>query len=345
MFMLLLIKPNKFKTNMNEHQPSPAAATIDQATPESNFTQEVCDVVAEDIGNPPDQSLFLEFSDVLAEQAEQQATDLEAAALYNNGDYDPTDLRTGEAAVRAQKTLGCLGCLLSEQCHLKVAIDKKIAAGEENRKLDMIASAPAWLTAGRLARSGVDEKELTEQLKDRESAKQARADGSLDIDGLLGGVTNELAGEVVTRNDLPELENFSAIDQDALLQPQLITTETGNKYVVVDASNATSFNGPKPTVGDYKILSSKLLGRMIENDAQGNPHVLTADRTMQKPIRRLDKSHVDEFRMNGKSRFYAVIVPSPKGQPDIAARITILGAHGGDEKTQQSFISTIIPNK
>lgn len=329
---------------MSEHLPSPSVTTtidrpVNQDQP--SFTQEVCDVIAEDIGNPPEQSLFREFSDLLEEQADQQATDQMYAALHANGDYDLRKLETGEAAQMAKKTLGCLGCLLSSECHLRVALDRKIAEGENERKLDLVRTSPAWLTAGRLARSGMDEKELMTQLSSNESAKEALADGSLDIDHFLSGVTNELE-DVVSAKDIPEINELASIDPDAVLQPHHITTESGNNYVVIDASDATNFSGAKPTIGDYKILSGKLLGRMNANDAQGNPQVLTADRKMQKPIRRFEESHVDEIRMNGKSRMYVAIVPAPADRPDLTARLVILGAHGGDEATQQSFINNIV---
>lgn len=302
---------------------------------------EPCAPVANEIGNPPEVELLEDFSDVLTDVAYQA----EAAHTRN-----PMELDTGEAAKRAQLALGCAGCILAEVCPTREALDTKIEEGEKNAellpKLQMIAASPAWLTDVRLVQNGLTAEDLRVKTRTVESTLAALDDGSLDVDAFLGDVKNS-PEKMVSKKDIPELANFASINPDAVLSPHNIETKNGDHFVVIDASNDVGFHESAPEGNGYNILLSKLLGRMSAQNAQGNPLVLTVDpnnTAMQKSIRRLDNSDVFEMRMGGKNRLY-FSVSRPQDRPDLTARVIILGAHGGDEKTQQNFINRVIPTK
>lgn len=302
---------------------------------------EPCAPVTNEIGNPPEVDLLEDFSDVLADVA------YEAEAAHTR---NPMELDTGEAAKRAQLALGCAGCILAEVCPTKGTLDTRIDEGEKNAellpKLQMIATSPAWLTDVRLVQNNMTKDELEAKIKTPESTLAALEDGSLDVDAFVGDVKNS-PEKMVSKKNIPELANFASIDPDAVLSPHNVETKNGDHFVVIDASNEVGFHESAPEGNGYNILLSKLLGRMSAQNAQGNPLVLTVDpnnTAMQKSIRRLDNSDVFEMRMGGKNRLY-FSVARPQDRPDLTARIIILGAHGGDEKTQQNFINRVIPAK
>lgn len=302
---------------------------------------EPCAPVTNEIGSPPERELLEDFSDVLTDVAYQA----EAAHTRN-----PMELDTGEAAKRAQLALGCAGCILAEVCPTREALDTKIEEGEKNAellpKLQMITSSPRWLTHVRLVQNNMTKDELKAKTKTLESTVTALDDGSLDVDAFVGDIKNS-PEKIVSKENIPELANFTSIKPGAELSPHHIETENGDHFVVIDASKDIGFHESAPEGNGYNILLSKLLGRMSAQNAQGNPLVLTVDpnnNAMQKSIRRLDNSDVFEMRMGGKNRLY-FSVSRPQDRPDLTARVIILGAHGGDEKTQQNFINRVIPAK
>jgi hypothetical protein len=321
------------------------AASAPQSS--TTYTQEYCMPVADDFGTPPDTELM---RDPLYHSLVSDAIGLvEVAHSRPNMRTGMTELETGEAAARAVKTLGCCACKLSGTCTVYENLLERSVEGKKNMeftgKLAMLTAGPAWLTAGRMNLAGISVDKLAEISEGGpEKAKESAATGSFDLDTMLGGVQNEFEG-LVTKSSLPELASIQQVDPKAEMESHLLTTKHGDRFRVIDASEAFGFKGHRLTPADseYQILTGKLLQRMNELDAQSHPQIMTADSNnkMQKVIDRRGSATLFELRMSGKNRLYAFVEPN---DPDDLTRIVILGAHGGDAKTQQEFIAAATPS-
>lgn len=250
-------------------------------------------------------------------------------------------LETGEAAKEAITTLGCDACRLSGVCIVKGLLEDKVEKGHTESELarhaTMLDSAPQWLAAARLSRSGADPAQLYAATQSVESTKRALATGTLNLEDLLAGVTNETEG-LATKADFPELNEFAGVDPDKKIEMQRLAAENGNVFLVADASDAVGFKGEPLGAAEYGILTGKLLERMLQPGGDGRtPQVLSPDNTMQKVLTTTGNGHLDEIRMSGKNRLYATVAPLNDG----TVRIIILGNHGGDASTQRAFLKKL----
>jgi len=109
--------------------------------------------------------------------------------------------------------------------------------------------------------------------------------------------------------------------------------------LVIDASGAIDFHTKhdlSPQDSEYGVLVAKFLERLEAPDKKGNPQILSPDNKMQKAI----GNGVHEIRMVDKNRMYFALAPGTKDNPE--TRIVLLGAHGGDEDTQDEFIQAVL---
>lgn len=254
--------------------------------------------------------------------------------------YDERELDNGVAARRTIKMLGCGACDLAkvDVCKVKDDLESRAETAETNasayEQLDMITSAPSWLNAARINLTGHTAAELQEKTKDAEAAKAFVAEGGLNA--FLAETTNSFAG-VFTKQDLPELKNAAAIDDKEELLGTKITTKNGDIFTVIDASEAVGFAGETPDDLSYGVLTGKLLNRMRERDQRDQPQILNEDFKMQKTLATgMPSAPLTEIRMASKNRLYCTITPDAESGE---TRIIILGAHGGDTKTQNEFIA------
>lgn len=301
-------------------------------------TQIACGPVQQEFGRPPDPDLLHDpaFSGVVTDVA----ANLEAAHAY----LDMGEER-GAAAQKVLDDLGCVACELNVTCPVNRTLKEKVATGQANRELRqkaaMFQNAPAWLTIARLNQPSISpevSKKILAAAGDVHKTDELLESGELDLDQLLGDVTNELAG-TYTKATLPELQKVRNADPDAVIGGHTITTQNGDKFTVLDASKAVGFSGTAPSRADYIVMVNKLLGRMSSRDEQGKPQILNADGKMQSPIYQLNGVPVFELRMNGKNRMYLAIDSSQTEEPP---RITILGSHGGDAETQRAFLDVAL---
>lgn len=297
-------------------------------------SKEICTPLAIEIGEPPELALMLDPG------FEQEMQAVANRVQWENA-RDDNELDTGRAAKRAIAAMGCDACKLSGVCVVRTKLEDKIESGKTEMSLErtatMLAAAPQWLAAARINRSGVDPAALHETISDRERAKKALADGTLDAAVLLAEVTNETEG-LVTKQDLPELSGFAGVDPDKKVELQRLATDNGDVFLVADASNMVNFRSAPLPGAEYGVLAGKLLERMAQRGQNGKPQVQSPDNTMQKVLRATAIGHFDEIRMSGKNRLYATVTPDPEQN---LTRIVILGNHGGDASTQQAFLNKL----
>lgn len=299
----------------------------------------VCEPVQLEFGRPPD-------TDLLTDPDNEPFIFEISANLVDSHTYDRREVDNGVAPRRAIQLLGCGACDLAKVnvCTIKTDLESRAEEAESNRgvleKATMLITAPDWLNAARVNLSGSSPDELI-AMEDQgiDTLKELDAEGT--VDKWLAGSKNELEG-IYKKADLPELANVACIDKDAELVAHKIETDNGDVFTVIDATLPVGFTGTAPDALSYGVLTGKLLNRMRERDPQGNPQIMTADSNnkMQKSITRMESgANTFEIRMNGKKRLYVVVQPNAgKGE---AARITIMGSHGGDERTQKDFIAHI----
>lgn len=302
--------------------------------------QEYCPDVGSEFGKPPDTELMRApgIQPVIEEISDRlEATHAKTAP----------ELETGEAAARVIQSLGCSACELEldSACAVSAMLQERVIVGQANRelreKVDMLASSPSWLTAARLNLTNTMPETLVRLAGSPEEVKSAMANGELDLDKLLAGATNHTEAIYNSRSELPEeLRRLKNLKLDEPLEAQEITTSEGDTFSVIDASSALPARGEPPSREDYGILNGKLLSRMSARDEKGNPHILSADQKMQKPIKKVGSAWIYEIRMNGKNREYILVQPGT--DEDKRTRITILGAHGGDARTQRDFIDNTL---
>jgi len=302
--------------------------------------QNACLPIQEEFGTPPDVDLMThpDFADTV----EHVAMSLESAHSYLD-----TSEGAGEAARKVIATLGCAGCKL-EVCSVNDVLEQHVAQGKADRllrqKTTMFETAPRWLSVARLNQPDI-QPETLKKLREAASSSSPQTtedlmkSGDLDLDELLGDVSNEFNG-LYTKQELPELAAIANVSNEATVTAHSVTTKNSDTFLVIDASDAVGFHGESAPPRDYAILATKLLDRMSERDSSGKPQILSADNKMQKPIYKLGGVPVFELRMNGKNRMYIAVDSSQKdGQP---YRITILGSHGGDAATQRAFLDTAL---
>jgi hypothetical protein len=258
-------------------------------------------------------------------------------------------LEDGTAAEKAMASLGCGACQLSGVCTVRENLETRRDIGKENAELTsnlaMLGTAPRWLTAARLQNSDLTIEDVKRYASDPETTQAAMASGELDIESLLGGVANQPL-KPRNKSSVPALRALASFPEDATAPSTLITTETGDNFVVIDASDALTSRPESPPEKDYGILMSKLLNRMSERGADGQPQILHPDNTMQKVIGKLGGQSLQEFRKSGKSRAVCTVATPESGAEQtedypVTATITILGSHGGDEATQQQFLNSL----
>jgi hypothetical protein len=172
------------------------------------------------------------------------------------------------------------------------------------------------------------------RLVSSDKAEQAYAAGVLPLDSLIGKTTNHISAEV-TEKDLPILAATRKVAPDDMFTVHEIDTPAAT-YDVIDASEALNFKGEPLDPKEYGNLASKLLNRMEEVNASGEPQIFTAENTMQKVITKHGNATLFEMRMAGKNRLYFWASQSEDANP----QIIILGSHSGDDATQQAFIDS-----
>jgi hypothetical protein len=250
------------------------------------------------------------------------------------------DLETGAAAERGIQKLGCAACILSDVCAIKGTLDEKVGAGAQHEAFmetaTMLASAPKWLTAARINRSGIDGVDMLTRLRSSDEAERLYAAGELPLESFLGSVKNHISGEV-TKADVPVLARMAKIEPEKPLTVHEITTLAAT-YDVIDASDAVGYKGDQIGPREYGNLASKVLNRMEELDSTGKPQIFTADNTMQKVISKFGDATLFEMRMQGKNRMYFWASQPPEQNP----QIVIIGSHGGDESSQRDFINNYV---
>lgn len=292
-----------------------------------------CEPIAEQVGTPPDEDLFGNFR----EEFEGIANNLIAGNVRGG-----QELSNGVAAERALSWLGCDACELSQVCTTKKALEESVRVGKENtaleEKISMLGSGPRWLSAARLHRAGTDPETVRQNIADIETTKAAMATGELDIDNLLAGVEN-WPDKTYSKSELPELQGIKKLPDDVELDGHKIAVNE-HVFTVVDASDALGLGGNIRREG-YSILCDKLIQRMGEKDASGNPQILKSDEIMQKALRQLKGGRLDEMRMGGKNRMYFTVTSEGLDE-GTAARIVILGTHGGDASNQEKFLGTLL---
>jgi hypothetical protein len=261
---------------------------------------------------------------------DQAANDVEQANVWRT-----EDLENGTAAQRAME-IGCSACALADVCVIKEALETRFTEGKEHESFmnvaTMLASAPAWLSAARINRSGVDGVQMLKKLGSADEAERLYAAGELPLRSLVGKTTNHISDEI-SKKDHPLLRTLDKVDPEARLSIYEIETPVGT-YDVIDASKAVGFNGEPLGPHEYGNLTSKLLNRMEEADNTGKAQIFTADNKMQKVISKRGDATLFEMRMSGKNRLYFWASQPKNGN----AQITIIGSHGGDEATQHRFI-------
>ncbi|HUC89723.1 MAG TPA: hypothetical protein VMR45_02890 [Patescibacteria group bacterium] len=238
-----------------------------------------------------------------------------------------------QAALKAVETANCASCVLSGLCLVRQNLQERIRLGAADRDFlrvsTMLAKSPVWL---KLARAG----------QGAAKTQDSVAEYNTDPGELLCGVENTPV-RVANKREVPALQTIRSLRDNAPVSTCEITTSSGHKFEVIDASQANTFSGPMPSKDDAETLFGKLLGRIKGDDGKGMPQIMNADQIMQKQIAKIGGNWVYEIRMNNKNRAYVLIERLNSGDADAPeARLVILGSHGGNEKTQRKFINNVI---
>jgi hypothetical protein len=252
---------------------------------------------------------------------------------------DQTSSDTTERILREQ----CGNCLGRIACPVEKLLDERAQLAQAYAKLAMIGEAHPLLHVARLGKINMTEDTLESFLTSEETVLAALANGELNPDTLLAGINNKIIKGGIYRNELPELAHLPGIKGEGPFEAQLVSfgafgqqARPNRAFVLVDCTRAHSFDRKQPDSNVYRILATKLVDRMREDD-HGVPHILRPDSTGQKALR--GPGHLDEIRMAKKNRLYFTV--SPAQSPDQLHRIILLGAHSGDDKTQEAFIATL----
>lgn len=302
--------------------------------------QQPCEPVTWTFGDPIDHELF--YHPEMRDEHETIALNVQGVHARHD-----KSIETGEAAQRAVESLGCTACSLAVSCPVRTILTDKIESAENaTRFADItreIVEAPDWLAAARLNNPDVNPERLQQIASDQEVALEALMNGELET--YISGVTSKPAGNF-RKTDLPEIALISAIKEDATLEAYDIQTETGHRYTVIDASGANTSranDSPEDRRRYFGILCEKFVGRLQGTGKNGLPLVLQPDSKQQKAIQSYGLYRMDEMRKAGKDRMYFMVTRATYDS-DITARIVLLGSHGGNEATQQTFIDDMQPS-
>ena len=298
----------------------------------SSVLQPACEIVTQEVGPEPDTAdlVFLAESGIIPELS------ADIAATYTR----PRDIPY-KGATRAMGVLGCDNCIIRDDCplgaNLQVARSyHSILLGvAQEVALDATGSTPEgpqWLKLARESRTRIPIDIFIN------TPEAENAPSWFNLDEVRAGIADEGPQEFTKAqvSELGILQNLS--DNTVLTGNRLTAIVHGDQFMLIDASEHIATGEAAPALAQ-RILLGKLLGRLVERDGTGKPHILSPDNTTQKVIRTLDNGvMLCEIRMAGKNRLYVTINPN-----ESTTRIIMLGSHGGDAKTQQKFLNAVLP--
>lgn len=283
------------------------------------------------INNPDFEDVFRDLSDSLVGQEVAQIPfDLENYPATKLGEIK----KKVDSAEAIKTRLGCAGCVLSDVCIVKSALDQITTTGktlkEREEKLVAVSKEVAFTKGFSPVFKAAYEEETVKLLNDDTRTES--------IPDLLWGVEVTSSTSVKAKK-ISQLEKIAAIDKEADCKSYEVSISSRN-YTIIDSSEALDVNGVNlPSPDESKVLLDKLFGRIKQIDKDGNPQLATADGDAQKKIKSATNEHTYEIRMAGKSRLYVIFENNePEGE---AKKIVILGAHGDSEEQQDAFIDAI----